>query len=202
MEGGLTESHSQNYIVVGVGSCPGLELQKLQSEKCGCTKSKRVTDRADAEVGSVRTPGQGGIQRVNWVLHTADDKSKVYFGITGDHPTLTSAAPNVTKRCTGDPPIDGVGNLPRHLRQTEASIQNGVQTGPSIDNRSYIDHFAVRTDDAILVYEDLPMLVILIPDRNLSDGELWKRCDVFKAGDKFTDGDITGIEIRGVIGPA
>jgi len=43
------------------------------------------------------------------------------------------------------------------------------------------------------------MLVILFMDRNLSYGNLRHMGDVFEAGDDFTDGDISRIEIRGVI---
>ena len=46
------------------------------------------------------------------------------------------------------------------------------------------------------------MLVTLVPDRKLSDGELGHLRDIFETGNKFTDGDIAGIEIRGVVRPA
>lgn len=46
------------------------------------------------------------------------------------------------------------------------------------------------------------MLVTLFPNGNLSDGELGHLRDIFETGHEFTDGDISGIEICGVIGPA
>ena len=46
------------------------------------------------------------------------------------------------------------------------------------------------------------MLVTLLADRNLNDGEFGHLGNVFETGNKFTNGDITRIEIRGVIGSA
>lgn len=45
------------------------------------------------------------------------------------------------------------------------------------------------------------MLVVLFPNRDLSDRKLWHVLDLFKPGDKFSDGDGSRIDVRGVIGP-
>lgn len=78
-------------------------------------KSEECTDRADAEVASVLVPGQGGIQGMDWVFHTTDRKGQINLDITREHPSFTSAAPDVTERCTGNSSIDGIGELPRNL---------------------------------------------------------------------------------------
>lgn len=46
------------------------------------------------------------------------------------------------------------------------------------------------------------MLVALFMDRNLSYGYLRHIGDVLETGDNLSNGDISGIEIRGVIRPA
>ena len=162
---------------------------------------RRATNRTNTEVGSVLIPVQGGIQGMNWVFHTANRKSEVNLGITREPPSIPNTAPNRTKRRIGDSSIDSISNLPGDLGQTEASVQDHVQLVPSIDNRGGIDRFAVRAGDAIRVQDDLPVLVTLFAERDLSDGELWHVRDVFKAGDEFADGYVSGIGIRGVIGP-
>jgi hypothetical protein len=138
---------------------------------------------------------------MNWVFHTADRKRNVDLSVAGDHPSVASTIPDITICRTGNPPVDYIGNLPRHLRQSETGIQDRVQAVPSIDNRGDIDHLAVWTDDAILVQEDLPMLVTLVPDRDLGDRDLRHLRDIFEAGDEFSDGDIARVEIRGIIRP-
>lgn len=45
------------------------------------------------------------------------------------------------------------------------------------------------------------MLVTLFPYRYLGDGNLRHLHDVFKAGDDFANGNISRIEIRGVVRP-
>lgn len=139
---------------------------------------------------------------MDWVLHTTNSEGDVNLDLTREHPSLTGAAPGVTKRCIRDFSIDGIGNLPGHLRQTKTRVQNRVQAWPPIDNRGDVDHFAVRTGDAILIQKDLPVLIALFPDRNFGNGKLRHLCNILKAGDNFTNGDISGIEIRGVIRPA
>ena len=130
---------------------------------------------------------------MNRDLHTADHEGNVDLGVTGKHPGFTSAAPDVTKGCAGNPSIDSIGDLPWHLRQGETSVQDGVQAGATIDNRGDVDHFAVWPDDTVLIQENLPMLVTLVADRNLSDGELGHLRDVFETRNEFADGDVTGI---------
>ena len=136
---------------------------------------------------------------MNWVFDPADRKGKVDLGVTGNPPSVTNTLPNRTKIRTGDPPIDGIGDLPGNLCQTETGVQDSVQARPSINNRGDIDRFAIWTSDTVLVQEDLPMLVILFPERNLGNGEFWHVRDIFKAGDKFANCDITRVFICRVI---
>jgi hypothetical protein len=139
---------------------------------------------------------------MDWVFNAADRKSEVDFDITREHPSLPSAAPSIAKRRARNLPIDGVRNLPGYLRQAEPGIQDCVQAGASVNNRGDVDYFAVRTDDTILVQEELPMLITLFPDGNLSNREFRLLRDVFEAGDEFADGDIAWIKIGGVVRPA
>lgn len=139
---------------------------------------------------------------MNWDFHAADRESDVDLNVTGEHPGLTSAAPNVTKSCAGNSSIDGIGNLPWHLGQSKPSVQNRVQARPSIDNGGDIYDFSVWSDDTIFIQEDLPMLVTLFSDRNFSDGDLGHLRDIFETGNEFADGNIAGIEVCGVIRPA
>jgi len=77
------ESHSQNQVIILVGGNPRLE-------------------RTNAELGSIiLAPGQGSVQGMNWVLHTADQEGEVDLNVTGEHPSSTSAAPNITKVAPG-----------------------------------------------------------------------------------------------------
>jgi len=138
---------------------------------------------------------------MNWVFDTANRKRKVDLGVTGEFPSLANAAPNRRERRTRDPSIDSVGDLSGNLRQSETSVQNRVQAFPSIDNRGDIDYFAIRAGNTVLVKEDLPVLVNLVPERNLSDGEFWHGRDFLEALDEFAHCDISGIEICGVIRP-
>jgi hypothetical protein len=62
---------------------------------------------------------------------------------------------------------------------------------PSIDNRGDIDHFAVWTDDTILVQEDLPMLVTLFPEGNSATGSFGIPVMFSKPGNEFANGDIS-----------
>ena len=139
---------------------------------------------------------------MDWVFHTADRKGEIDLDVTRELPSFTDAAPNSTKRRTGNSSIDGVGELPGDLGQTETGVQNSIQAIPSINDRGDVNHLAVRTGDTILVQEDLPVLVVLFVDRHLSDGDLRHLCDVFEAGDEFADGDVSRIKVRGVIRPA
>ena len=45
------------------------------------------------------------------------------------------------------------------------------------------------------------MLVALVPERNLSNGELWHARDIFETGDEFSNGDISRVLIRRVSRP-
>jgi len=45
------------------------------------------------------------------------------------------------------------------------------------------------------------MLVILFPDGNHSNRKLWHVRDVFEPGDELADGNVSGVEICGVIRP-
>lgn len=135
-------------------------------------------------------------------LHAADHEGNVDLDVTGEHPGFTSAAPDVTKGCAGNPSIDSIGDLPWHLRQGETCVQDRVQAGASIDDRGDVNHFSVWPDDTVLVQENLPMLVTLVPNRNLSDGELRHVRNVFETGNELGDGEVTGKEIGGVIRPA
>jgi len=91
------ESHSQNQVIVGVSSDSRLE-------------------RTDAKVCSVLVPVQGGIQGMDWDLHTTDREGEVDLNVTGKHPSLASAVPNVPIGRAGNPSIDGIRNLPWNLR--------------------------------------------------------------------------------------
>jgi len=71
---------------------------------------------------------------MDWVFHATDCKGEVDLDVTREHPSITNAAPNGTKCCTGNSPIDGIGELPGNLGQTETGIQNCVQALPPIDN--------------------------------------------------------------------
>lgn len=59
---------------------------------------------------------------MDWDFHTADRECEVNLNVTGEHPSLTSATPNVTIGCAGNPSVDGVGNLPGHLWQGKTSV--------------------------------------------------------------------------------
>ena len=161
-----------------------------------------MTDRTNAELGSVPTPGQGSIQGMDWIWHTAKNEGKVDLGITGEHPSLTSTAPNVTEGRAGNSSVDRIGNLPWHLWQTETGVQDRIQATPPIDNRCNVDHFPIGADDAVFVQENLPMLVVLLANGHLRHRELRHQGDILEAGDEFADGDIARIEIRGIVRPA
>ena len=138
---------------------------------------------------------------MNRVFHTANRKRKVHLDVTRELPSITNAAPNRTKRCTGNPSIDSVCDLPGNLGQTKTSVQNRVQASPSIDNRGDINDFAIWTSDTVLVQEHLPVLVNLLPERNTSDGKFWHGRDLLETRDELADGNISRVDICRVIGP-
>lgn len=108
-------------------------------------------NRANTEASSVVAKVQGGIQGMNRVFHATNRKGKVDFGATRNFPSLADTVPDLTKCCTGDPPINGIGNLPGDLRQTKTGVQNCVQASPSIDNGCGVNRFAIWTGDAVTV---------------------------------------------------
>lgn len=138
---------------------------------------------------------------MNWVFHSANRKRKVHLDVARELPSIANAAPNRTKRRTGNPSIDSVCDLSGNLGQTETSVQDRIQAFPSVDNRGDIDHFAIWTGDTVLVQEDLPVLVNLVPERNSGDGKFWHFRDILEAWDELADGDISRIDICRVIGP-
>lgn len=139
---------------------------------------------------------------MDWILHTANNEGKVDLSITGEHPSFTSTAPNVTESRAGNSSIDRIGNLPWHLRQTETGVQDRIQARPPIDKRCNVDHFPIGANDAVLVQENLPMLVVLFANGHLRHRELRKLGDILETGDEFADGDIARVEIRGIVRPA
>jgi len=71
---------------------------------------------------------------MDWIFYTTNREGEVDLNVTREPPSFTNTAANGTKRCTGDSSVDGIGELPRNLCQTETSVQNCIQTVPPIDN--------------------------------------------------------------------